>query len=240
VRMAAETLSLEQVWQAVALEERLELVTKAKADGILAAVGFLLLIGSIAYGFDAILLLGLGSIFSILVVPIFSGYSWRRNKPILVLEYLAARTIARKFAQLSRFDDLGLYFIFRGQAKPVFASEEEEALVRQSDRVELDSTDGFRDCWVCLLGGGLVVISESSKGARLEFCGSFSSDLNIRPATTEEDASEGAFVVNQENSNKKTKSLLVRSRYRGALYVFDKRFQHLLKEEQERRLRIEE
>jgi len=230
VRMAAETLSLEQVWQAVALEERLELVTKAKADGILAAVGFLLLIGSIAYGFDAILLLGLGSIFSILVVPIFSGYSWRRNKPILVLEYLAARTIARKFAQLSRFDDLGLYFIFRGQAKPVFASEEEEALVRQSDRVELDSTDGFRDCWVCLLGGGLVV----------EFCGSFSSDLNIRPATTEEDASEGAFVVNQENSNKKTKSLLVRSRYRGALYVFDKRFQHLLKEEQERRLRIEE
>ena len=75
--MSTGTLNINNAWNAVALEERLELISKAQAQGTVAAVASFFLMGAIAYGFDQIWLLAAGAISAFLAFPLFANHRWR-------------------------------------------------------------------------------------------------------------------------------------------------------------------
>lgn len=233
------TLSVDEAWNAVALEERLELVARAKGEGISAAVVFLLLIGSVAYGFDKIWLLAAGAGFSIFVMQSFSSHAWRRTKPQLILSYLAVRSMARRYAYGYKIEPLDIILIFRGHFQEHFRNQEEAELSKQKQQVDFGSTvEEQKDVWVCLLRGGVVMLSERTGGARLEFISAIGADTSIRRSTPEESTSENALTITASGGAKGRMAILT-SDYPGALYVFERAFSRLVQEAADIAARVE-
>lgn len=228
--MAAGALSIKDAWNAVAVEERLELLARAKAEGIMAAFCCVLLMGSIAYGFDKIWVLAGGAVASLLVIPLFSSYSWRRNKPALILSYLAVRSVARRYAYGHRMADLDVILIFRGQMEQLFNSEEERQLAKQQETVDFDThIERQKDVWICLMRGAVAVLSERLGGAKLEFIAPVLPELTTRKPKQGDELPERCVIINGLGPSK-GRSVAISSSYPGALYVFEKQLARLIQE----------
>ena len=226
----AESINLKNAWNSVALEERLELVSRAQAEGIIAAMASIFLIGSIAYGFDEIWLLGGGLIASLLVMPLFASYSWRKNKPAAVLSYLAVRSVARRYAFGFNISDLSIILIFRGILEERYENQETEMAIRQHESVEYDQSSGTqKPVWICLMRGGFVALSEKTGGAKLEFVGAVDPNLVCRKPTPQENAPERSVVI-QGTGSYRGRKVIISSNYPGALYVFEKQLGRLIDE----------
>lgn len=224
------SLSVEHAWNSVALEERIELISRAHGEGIVAAIAFIALMGSAAYGFDQIWIL-FGSFFgSMLVVPLFSSYCWRRGKPELILKYLAARSIARRYAYGCSITDLDIILIFRGFIEETFRNQEEELLRKSSESIDLDSPGKeIKEVWICLMRGGVVTMSERSGGAKLEFVSTIERDMTCKKATTQDDAPEGALAITGTGQHR-NRRILLWSNYPAAQYVFERKLLKLIEE----------
>lgn len=227
----SNAVTIGSAWNAVALEDRLELISRAQADGLLASIMCALLLGTVAYGFDKIWLLscGLGLSF-FFVLPIFMNYSWRKNQPALVLAYLAARAVARRYAFGYRFSDLSVVLIYRGTMREIFASKEAEEMHKQSQVVDFENSyQAEKEVWICLLRGGLVVISERRGGAKLEFISPISLDLVCRKPKTNEDPDESAIVI-EGSASSRGRTVILKSPAVGAQYVFERQLLALVAE----------
>lgn len=223
-------LSISHAWNSVALEERLELVSKCQADGIIASLVFAFMMGAVAYGFDKFFLLTVAIAGAILIMPMFSSYSWRKGKPALILQYLAARSIARRYAYGFNVSDLDIVLIFRGEMLEQFVSDEEEFAYRSTQEVDLEHSSARNiPVWVCLMRGGLVLMSEKAGGAKLEFVTSIVREMSCEPTVTEEGVPTGAISVSGTGPSK-GRRVSVSSRYPGAMYVFEKHLRRLIEE----------
>ncbi|HQH27743.1 MAG TPA: hypothetical protein PLP17_10135 [Oligoflexia bacterium] len=227
-------ISVDQAWQAVSLEERLELISKAQASGILASIATMLLVGSIAYGFDKVWLLVAGIAGSSFVYPLFSSYSWRKEKPALILAYLAVRSMARRYAFAYNLGDLDIVFIYRAAIKEIFQDRSAAELARQRQDIDGSSfVDGFKDVWVILMRSGVVFLSERDGGAKMEFITSFGNEAKLRKPAANEAAPDDRALVLEGAGFTKGRTVLLTSRYPGAHYVFEKKFQGLLEEQRQ-------
>ena len=223
-------LSIDDAFNAVALEERLDLISRANGEGILAGIGCLFLLGSAAYGFDQIWILGASAIASLFVVPLFTSYAWRRNRPKLILEYLAVRSVGRRYAYACNIADLDIVLIFRGTMRETFSSAEDQMMIQSAQTVDLEnSVGGDRPVWIVLLRGGLVLMSERSGGAKLEFCTPLGPEVTCKKPAADEDAPERALAITGIGMSRGRRVLLW-SDYPGALYVFEKQMQRLAQE----------
>lgn len=224
-------LSIDDAWNAVALEERLELLSRSHADGILAGVACFALLGSIAYGFDEIYILAGGFIAAFFIVPLFMSYSWRRGKPALILAYLAVRTVARRYAYGYNMTDLDIILIYRGTMKEIYQNREEEEMIRQRQSVDFDSAgDGeTKSVWICLLRGAIVLLSERDGGAKLEFIAPITNELEMRKPRPDESDAENALLIEGLNMSK-GRTIILESRSLGAQYVFEKQLGRLIAE----------
>ncbi len=230
--MAAHgTLSVNDAWNAVALEERLELLARAKAHGIIAAAASLLVALAIAYGFDQIWLLAAGLVGAVSIAPLFTNHSWRFGKAKLILSYLAARSIARRYAFGYRLDNLEIILLCRGIAQPYYRNREEEEFSRTTEEIDFESGNyRGKEVWICLLRGGIVILSERKGGAKLEFLTPVLPDITCRRATAEDSAEPGSLIVTGSGFAA-GKAVALTSPYPGALYVFEKRLSRLIQEQ---------
>jgi hypothetical protein len=226
----SSSLSVDAAWNSVALEERLELVSKCQADGLIAALGFTLMMGSAAYGFDKIYIL-LGSILgAMIIMPMFSSYSWRRGKPALILSYLAARSMARRYAYGANIVDFDVVLIFKGEMTQKSVNEDEELDQLVGKGVDLDNIDTKAiPVWICLMRGGVVLMSEKLGGARLEFCTPIGQDLVCQPTQDGDGNPTGALTINGISSAR-GRSVTVSSRFPAAFYVFERQLNRLIEE----------
>lgn len=232
-------LSVDDAWNAVALEERLELVSKAQAHGLIGCSCSVLLIGTIAYGFDAIWLLWAGMATVPFVFPLFASYSWRRGKPALILAYLAVRAVARRYAYGYNLTDLDIVLIYRGTMKELFKSKEEEALSKHKQTVDFEApAEAEKLVWICLLRGGVLVLSERAGGAKLDFISPIVPELNVRRPRPEEDGPENAVVIEGCHMSK-GRVVMISSNAVAAQYVFDKQLEALLTESRRTAERLE-
>lgn len=227
----AGAISVKDAWNAVALEERLELIARAKAAGIMAALLFMLMMGGIAYGFDQLWILALSCGGAVFVMQIFGSSSWRKNKPQAILSYLAARSVARRYAYGSNINDLNVVLIFKGFMHYQFQSAADEAMAHEHEAVELGSTfEKEKMVWIVLLRGAIVAMSERKGGAKLEFLGPVNKRLVCRKPNSEEEGPERAVVVTADSSTG-ARTVVFTSPYPGALYVFERQVQRLVNEE---------
>ncbi len=226
----ASQLLIEDIWQSVALEERLELISRCQASGFIAALVNLCVVGSIAYGFDKIMLLGVAVAGSFFVFPLFSSYTWRNGKPSIILAYLAVRTIARRYAYSFDFSSLDILLIYRGYAKQIFDSKEDEEVYLQKQKVDMDfKGNACKPVWIILMRGGLVVLSEKKGGAKLEFITPFTHENTIVDAKEDVEAYEKGCIVDGTVQSK-GKKFLIKSKYKAAQYVLEKQHVALVEE----------
>jgi hypothetical protein len=222
-------LSIEKAWNTVALEERIDLIAKSNAEGIVAAVMMLFFMGAVGYGFDNIWVLAAGVPGAMLIAPLFSGASWRKDKPELILKYLAARSVTRRYGYGAGIPDLEVVVIFRGMMRELFASAEEESLRRQHEDVDIDEPIADdREVWICLMVGGVIIISEKKGGAKLEFASPLAAEVHCKKVNRP-DLPPEAVAINGAGMSKGRKIALWSSS-RGAIYVFEKKVNQLVQE----------
>ena len=121
-------LSIEDAWNSVALEERIELIARSQAFGLACGLACLLAIGAMAYGFDQPWLLLGGALGATTIGPIFSSRHWRRYKPATIMEYLAVRSIARRYAVGFNIREVDIVLIFKGTMKELLSQAELEQI----------------------------------------------------------------------------------------------------------------
>ncbi len=239
--MAGSSLSVKDAWNAVALEERLEMLARSRADGIIAGAVVALLIGAIAYGFDQVWLLAGSLAGALLAMPICASYSWRKNKPAVILSYLAVRSVARRYAYGYKVGDFSVILIFRGTMRQLFASDADEAMARQRESVDFDSNlNPDKKVWVCLMRGGLVCLSERLGGAKLEFITPVSADLQVGSGSGNvEGGADQAVIVTATTGDMKGRSVKINSEYSGCMYVLERQLRRLVEENRQHRERLE-
>ncbi len=221
---ATYSLVIENIWNSVALAERIELISKSQASGILAATISIFVVSSIGYGLDNIwfLLVALASGF--FIFPLFSSQTWRNGKPSMILAYLAVRTVARRYAHGFNLPNIDIVLIYRGQFEEIFDSREDEELHMQSQSISFDNQESMnrkKDVWIILLRSGILLLSEKRGGAKLEFVTPIQSDTTIDYNQAEKNPT---YRINGSGINK-GRNILLSSKYQAAHYVFLKRFQ---------------
>lgn len=108
----SRSLASDEIWQSVSLEERLDLISRSHASGILSSILTLFVVGSIAYGLDKIWLLAVAVGCAFFTFPLFSSHTWRTGKPSLILAYLAVRTVARRYAYAFDLPNIDIILIY--------------------------------------------------------------------------------------------------------------------------------
>lgn len=224
------SLSVQNAWNSVALEERLELVSRCQANGLVAGLTFALMMGAVAYGFDKfpLLLVAFGG--ALLVHPMFASYTWRKAKPAIILQYLAARSMARRYAYGIGIGDLDIILIFRGEMLNQFKNEEEELEFLSRQDVDLDNpNEAVIPVWICLMRGGLALLSERQGGAKLEFLTPLTRENPCKAGVDADGTPSGLLTVGGVGQAK-GKSVGIRSRYPAAMYVFERQLKRLIEE----------
>lgn len=225
-------ISIDQAWQSVSLEERLELISRAQASGLMATMATMFLIGCMAYGFDKIWLLAVGVAASSFVYPLFSSFSWRTEKPALILAYLAVRTVARRYAFAYNVPDLDIVFIYRAEIRELFRDKAAEELARQELDVEIDTpVEATKTVWVVLMRGGVVFLSERQGGAKMEFLSHINNESLLRKPLASENPPDDQTLVLEGVGPTKGRVLMISSRYPAAHYVFEKKILALIEEQ---------
>lgn len=224
------SFAIDDIWHSVALEERLELISKCQASGFLAAVVNLFVMGSIAYGLDKIWLLAAAFGGSFFVFPLFSSYTWRSGKPSLILAYLAVRTISRRYAYSFDLPNLDIILIFKGEYKEIFDTKEQEELHKQKQKIDFNSSiSEYKKAWIVLMRGGVLILTERKGGAKLEFITTYTHESTVVPSEEGSEYGERACIIDGMAQNKGRK-VLIKSRQKGAHYVFEKQYSALIDE----------
>ncbi len=234
----ATSLNIENAWNSVALEERVELVAKSQAFGVFCGLFCLISMGSLAYGFNAPSLLIVAVAISFLIGQIFSNRHWRKHKPATIMKYLAVRSLSRRYAIGFNIKNIDIVLIFKGEMREVFKSEEEKKRAAEALGVNFNEKEDFnKEVWICLLKGGVVILSEHLGGAKLEGILAFNKDSTYKEPKEEDNASKQSIIISSVGDGR-YRSILIDSKYHGALYVFKKKFIKLHEEEKEFREKL--
>jgi hypothetical protein len=156
------------IWRRISPEEKLELMAKAHSKGIGASLVLLVMTGTVAVGLRFPWVFWAAFLAVPFVFQFVAAKAWRDVKPRAMLEYLAARSAARRYAYGAQAQDLAVDLMFRGYL--------ERARNTDSDREQEEETFDPENprpqrvpVWVAVFRDTLVAMSEQQGGARLEF-----------------------------------------------------------------------
>lgn len=168
---------LDDVWQKIPPEEKLQLLARAQSTGISTIFVLLMFTGSMAVGLKSPWIFW-GSFFAVpFVFQMAAAKSWRIVKPKAVVEYTAARATASVYANQVHGHDLNPTLVFKGTLE---RSSQEEGDLSADTFIEEDVMPrGPVPVWVTLFPDSLVMFSESPHGSRKEFACSIFDELTI-------------------------------------------------------------
>lgn len=213
-------MNTDEIWGIVPPEEKLEMLAKANSYGLMAMVVFTAVISSIAIGLDLKWLMWTGLLSAPLVFQIFTSKGWRAQKPRALLEYLAARSVVRRFAFILKSHELGVLMIFRGHA-----SED-----RQGDKLEqaiaaMEKATGQATMWIGLAEQAVIAMLEGPGGARLVFGALIDDTIKIESSSDDGKEYSQTKVVYITKPTKFGGSVRYKfeSRYPAAINAFEKK-----------------
>jgi hypothetical protein len=217
-----ELTSLDEVWKRIPPEEKLEMMSAAHANGIAWVLSVIVLGGTLAVGLQIEWLLWGSMLVSPMIFQAAAGKAWRASRPITVLQYLAAKTAARRYAFVIKAQDLYCSMIFRAVLERVIDDPDEQ----YEDLFETKIRDNKVNVWVALFGDGLVVMSERLGGAELQFGHLINEKLTIENNANEIGAdysNEKAVFLEYEDREFGKRRVKLTSRHPAALIVFEKK-----------------
>lgn len=225
---SVEPIDSEQLWRQIPPEEKFELMAQAHSRGIAAAFSIIVVGATLAVGLQNDWLLWGSIILSPVIFQGTASKSWRSLKPRAILEYLAARSAARRFAFSLNSAKLTLTSMIRGQMEDVYEHES------RSEELEADFENRReRDVWIALFQDALIVISEQAGGAKLELGQLLMKNIEMSadsPSGQGEYANDREILIKTTNNFGITKTSKLKSPYPAALIVLEKQMGNLIKQ----------
>lgn len=218
-----EVLDNSELWRNIPPEEKLELMAKAHASGILTALVLIVIGGTLAIGFQIRWLFWAAIIISPLVFQVITGKRWRDLRPRAMLEYLAARAAARRYAYIIKAEDLHLNFLFRGHMEHVFSDDEVMSQLEASVTNTKEAT-----VWISLFGDALICMSEATGGAELQFGQVLNEKIDLISPEGEQYTNNRELIIKYHDKQIGERKLKLTSKYPAALIVFEKKLEQTL------------
>jgi hypothetical protein len=214
------------IWRKVPPEEKLELMARAQSRGLSATLVLLLITGTMAVGLRMPWIFWAAFTTIPFVFQFASAKAWRDVKPRTVLEYLAARSAARRYAYGAQSKDLTIELMFKGTLSPDLSQLEEseglEAHLEARDKIPV---------WVSLFPDTIVMMSEHAGGAKLEFVHSTLDRMRVNAEGFDESGSEPRrLALEIEVRNGETQRWFLLSPYPAALLVCERRIRRAVEE----------
>ncbi len=211
-----------EAWRVVPPEEKLALMAQAHSAGFMSAVGMIAVAGTVAVALQVPMIFW-GALFtSPLVFQFSAGKTWRTLRPKALLEYLAARSAGRRYAFTRKAQDLGISLMFRGWIKEELEqSEVNDVLAQAFQQIEDQASASLM--WIVLLNDSVIVMSEQSGGARLEFGQLLNDKLTIEAEGKEYSNDREVILSYDDPRTGSRRKFRVTSPYPGCLNVFEKR-----------------
>lgn len=214
------------IWRTIPPEEKFEIMAQAQAAGTVTAVIMIIICSTIAIGLKLQWLMWGSFLAAPFAYQFSAGKKWRAVRPRVILEYLAARSAARRFAFAAKGKDLTCKFMFRAKAERIFdKADVHEALEAMIDNVKT------AEVWVALFGDSIVMMEEKYGGAESRFTRLIDSHLSLQSTSLDnrgEYSSNKELVVKATHKNRDPEIVKLTSRYPAALIVFEKKLQALI------------
>jgi len=217
-----ELLNPEEVWRRIPPEEKLELLAKAHAQGIVWVFFFILITGTITIGLELVQFIWSALVISPFVFQSASSRKFRHLRPKTILEYLAARSAARRFALSANSKDLTVLLLFRGHLR-----------IEDTAQENIPSFEKFvgevreAPVWVALLSDAIVMLTEGINGANMELGKLLDDKISVYGESPTGESSYSnereLHITFHDNKKRRNRHFILTSQYSAALIVFEKK-----------------
>lgn len=247
-----ESIKELDIWRQIPPEEKLEVMARSQAKGIITCVMAIITCGTLAISVQSPWILWTSVLFTPFTFQFRSSLSWRSLNPAMVLRYLAARSVCRRYAySAAHSKELELEVIFPAVIwkDPSLELEEgngESSSPDASDKLIESALKSFGkenisdkkiEVWVALFKDAVVFVKESPKGGQLMFASAINSRLRIHSRSDAENSDydpKKELIIEQRKTNRKHFWNL-KSKFPASLIVFEKKLQAKIEE----RLKVE-
>lgn len=218
----------DEIWRLVPPEEKFQMLAKSHAKGTMAVFGTIIISSAIAIGLKLNWLLWCSLLFSPLIFQFIAGKTWRDIRPRAVLEFLAARSVVRRYAYSLKAKNLGVQLMFRGYMRMELPDQKVNDAF-----IALEEASTKTLLWISLLDSAVIVISEGRGGAHLDFGHLIDETLIIegRSDDGKEYSNFREVVLSSQLPKFKGRKYVISSIYPVALNAFERKLQDLRKEE---------
>ncbi len=229
-----------EIWNVVPPEEKLQLLARSQVSGIYSCVMLCAVCFTLAIALKLQWLIWLSLMASPLVFQTGAARAWRSLKPRVLLEYLAARSVARRFAYAASAQGLEVELLFRGRVTEI-SGDETANLSEAIASIENSSREA--NVWIGLLRDAIVAFREGNTGGTLEFVTITDRRIEVKGKNT--DDSQKEYSSNREvylTVNKqfgKQSSYRITSDYPVALNVLEKKLQSRIESSKKAALEME-
>ena len=151
-----------EIWRQIPPEEKISAMAKAHSAGFMSGAITIITCSTLAVGFKVVWLMWLSILVSPIIFQFASSKAWRDLRPRMMLEYLAARSAARRHAFNIGGKDLNLSLMFKGKLEEIFEDEQENIQAKIDGRQ-------VKQVWVALFQDSFVMMTERIGGAELRF-----------------------------------------------------------------------
>ncbi|MEZ4755069.1 MAG: hypothetical protein R3A13_12370 [Bdellovibrionota bacterium] len=205
------------IWRQIPPEEKIAAMAKAQSAGFLSGAITIVVFSTLAVGFKTELLMWLSILVSPIIFQFASSKAWRDLRPRLLLEYLAARSAARRHAFNIGAKDLNMSLMFKGTLEETYEDEQKNI------QAELDNRK-VKKVWVALFPDSFVCMSERIGGAELRFAHIINNKFTL--STNEEEvgdySSDKILYFNSKERDWLGITFTLSSNYPAALIAFEK------------------
>ena len=211
-----------EIWRTIPPEEKLETMSRAHANGTFTALIGIIIASTLAVGLRQPWLLWTSIIVSPLLFQAAAGKAWRALRPRMMLEYLAARAAARRYAFAVNSNDMGVNLMLKAELQHIYENEN-LGLAINSMMQSIHETS----VWVTLFNDALIILSEKRGGAHCEFAALTNDKLSVEAKNGNEESeytNDKELILTVAPDKKYAgRKIKLTSRYPAALVVFEKK-----------------
>ncbi len=220
----------QDIWRTIPPEEKFQLIARSHSRGASVSISVIIVCCTLAVALQMQWLIWLGVAMMPFSFQFAASRSWRGVKGRMMLEYLAVRSVARRFGYATKATDLGIQMLIRATIKEEYQSENDslDAAFSMLERANNDAA-----MWIGLLSSAIVGFAEGRGGAEARFVAKI--DDKVKLVGENSDGSENEYSANRQlklsvtTAEGKVRDFRITSPHPAALVAFEKKFLGLQK-----------
>lgn len=222
--------NVDELWRKITPEAKINALNKSHSSGVFAALISVIIAGTVAIGLKINFIFWCILLLTPITFQFFSSRSWRNIKPSLILQYLAVRSVVRRFAFIAQAKNLEPEIIFEGTAtvepaNPIDIEEVTEMIHNHEEfpvwiALFLDTIVIFKEA----LGGGQLIYSSPINEHLIFEC----SNLDNENSTTSEYSTNKEIKLQYTDKREITNIIRLRSAQPASLIIFERKLRFIL------------